>query len=232
MKLALLGDIHGNALALEAVLNSAKDKNVSHYLITGDFVGYYYEPAIVLDMIAEIPATSVIGNHDQMFLACRHNEAVLKSYRKKYGSGMDFALDQLEDKHIDFIKKLPDTDRFSIASATILLAHGAPWDTNCYIYPDAKRNLWDKLDAAEVEFIVLGHTHYQFSKTLENTMVINPGSVGQPRDKKHGASWTLFDTETKLFTHHNEEYDIGKVIQMAKKYDKGFAYLQEVLIRQ
>lgn len=232
MKLALLGDIHGNALALEAILDSAQNKNVSHYLITGDFVGYYYEPANVLDMIASLPATSVVGNHDQMFLSCRYDETALKRYRKKYGSGMDIAIDQLEEKHIDFIQKLPKTNRCSFADASILLAHGAPWDVDCYIYPDTKQDVWEKLDKIEDEFIVLGHTHHQFSRTLENTTIINPGSVGQPRDRKPGASWTLFDADSKTFSHHREGYNVEKVIQSVKKNDKELAFLHEVLIRQ
>ena len=62
--------------------------------------------------------------------------------------------------------------------------------------------------------------------------IINPGSVGQPRERKAGASWALWDTDTNDVTFYREMYDLRPVIEMCREYDPGIKYLADVLVRE
>jgi putative phosphoesterase len=232
MKIALLGDIHGNASALNAVLSAIKREHVNHLLITGDFVGYYYEPDVVLRYLTEWSHYAVRGNHEDMLLASHDDPVQANLYRVRYGSGVDVALASLSRKDIEDLRALPMTQEIDLNGKRLLLGHGAPWDTNCYIYQDAAEEIWHRLATYGHDYIVLGHTHHRFCKRVEKTLVINPGSVGQPRDRKPGAAWALLDTETDAVTFFNEDYDLKSLVAEACMRDPHLPYLADVLERQ
>ncbi|MGV8951942.1 MAG: metallophosphoesterase family protein, partial [Cypionkella sp.] len=111
------------------------------------------------------------------------------------------------------------------------LAHGTPWDTDTYLYPDAPLPLMEKVAQSAADFIVLGHTHHQFDRVIGNRRIINPGSVGQPRDRKPGAAWSILDLDTGKVDHRREVYDIGAVSARAKRNDPDLPYNWTVLSR-
>jgi putative phosphoesterase len=232
MLIGLLGDIHGNALALSAVLNAAHRSRIDTLCLTGDFVGYYYEPDDIFKMLSAWKIYAVRGNHEDMLLECIKNPIAAEQYRIRYGSGLSAAIRLLKPPDFDFIKSLPRSLRLEFDGKSVLLAHGAPWDTDCYLYQDAEPNLWDKVAASSDDFVILGHTHQRIAKHIGKSLVINPGSVGQSRDRRPGAAWAVLDTVSGWYEHRTETYDIVHVINQAQSKDPHLPYLWEVLSRQ
>jgi putative phosphoesterase len=232
MKLALLGDIHGNAAALEAVLSRAASEEVDFYCVTGDIVGYYYEPKRIIELLRELPMLCVRGNHEDLLFRCKADKDERSRTRAKYGSGIDVALETLNEDDLAWLENLPRFANMKVAAdKTLCLAHGSPWDTDMYIYPDADQEVWLSLDDGQFDVLVFGHTHYQFDRQLERTLVINPGSVGQPRDRKPGAAWSILDAEASAVLHFRTPYDMQPLIEETQRRDPHSTYLNAVLTR-
>ena len=232
MKLALLGDIHGNADALRAVLVSAQSMEVEHLLVTGDLVGYYFSPRDVLELLAPWSRYVVRGNHEDMLASARIDREVADSIYKRYGSGIQLALEQLTPKQVDELCNLPHPLALNMDGCRILLCHGAPWEVDQYIYPNASPELMGRCREPDVDFIVLGHTHYPMVKEVGSAKIINPGSVGQPRNRQPGAHWTFLDTESRQIEFKVEQYDKAQLINECKRRHPELPYLAEVLERK
>jgi putative phosphoesterase len=232
MRVGLLGDIHGNAPALAAVLAAAERSRLDALCITGDFVGYYYEPEKVLAMLSAWQQHAVRGNHEDLLFESIHDARAAEAYKRKYGSGVEAAMRQLSATQIDYLERLPRTLRLELGAKSLLLGHGSPWDTDYYMYVNVDQKLWQRAVESRPDYLVLGHTHHRFAKTVGDTLVINPGSVGQPRDRQPGAAWAVLDTETGDVTHHTETYDIAALVAQARATDPHLPYLAEVLTRR
>lgn len=231
MKLALLGDIHGNAPALRAVLESAEKEGVEQLLITGDIIGYYFEPAEVMDLLSSWDKAWVRGNHEDMLVQALNNEEYLSKVDAKYGTGLRVAIDTLSTEDIDELCALPHPLNMDIDGCKIMLCHGSPWDVNSYVYPDAEEDLLSRCVDSSWDITILGHTHYPMSKKSESGWIINPGSVGQPRNRKPGAQWGLFDTELYELRLISNSYDAGPVIRDCMHRHPELSYLANVLER-
>jgi putative phosphoesterase len=232
VKLGLISDIHGNAAALEAVLRAARAQGVERILFAGDCVGYYYEPHRCLGLLAEWDVTAVRGNHENMLREVIAQPSLAEGFRRRYGSGLSTAVSVLSPSQLDFLAGLPVQQKLEIDGTSITLCHGAPWDTDEYVYPDASEALLERCAAAGGAYVVMGHTHYRFTARFGSTSLVNPGSVGQPRDRMPGAAWGLLDTMTGEFHQFTEEYDIESVASHARLVDPHLPYLWEVLERQ
>lgn len=231
MKLALLGDIHGNADALHAVLEAARGLGVEHLLVTGDLVGYYFAPARVLELLAPWRHHVVRGNHEDMLAEARADSQAAEAIRKRYGPGIDVALAQLSSEQVEQLCTLPHPLMLDMDGCRILLCHGAPWDVDQYVYPDAAAELVERCGQQAADFVVLGHTHYPMLKALGGTKVVNPGSVGQQRNRQPGAHWALLDTATRELTFRVEPYDTAPLAQQCRQRYPQMPYLADVLER-
>lgn len=231
MIVGLLGDVHGNDLALEAVLHSAKQRGVEKLLITGDLVGYYFAPQRVLELLGGWDVAIVRGNHEDMLQSARIDPSLMAAYEKQYGSGLRMAMQVLSSDQLDFLASLPRTCELVLDARRILLCHGSPWDTDQYVYPDASKSLLSKCALPGFDFIVMGHTHYPAVKQIGDTILINPGSVGQPRNRKPGAQWALIDTRSGEMDLRSEKYKRAGLIADARKRHPEIPYLAKVLER-
>ena len=231
MKLALLGDIHGNDLALQAVLAAASSSGVEKLLITGDLVGYYHSPLQVLELLRPWDRHVVRGNHEDMLVTARSDTAFLTQVDARYGSGLRMAIEQLDTQQLDELCGLPHPLELVIDGCRILLCHGTPWNNDIYVYPDAKQELLERCAVQEFDLVVLGHTHYPMRHQTGGTILVNPGSVGQPRNRKPGAHWAFFDTASREVTLRCETYDAGPVIAESRRRHPDIPYLAEVLER-
>jgi putative phosphoesterase len=231
MKLALLADIHGNHLALEAVLKSVKTYEVDKLLIAGDFVGYYYWPKEVFELLTPWDVTAIRGNHEEMLIKAKGDSGFLKNVDAKYGNGLRVALELLTDKQIDWLSNLPFSLELNVEDRRILLCHGSPWDHDFYIYPDADEDTIEKCVSINYDCIVLGHTHYPMVHRSNNTTIVNPGSVGQPRNRKPGACWALIDTKTLEVNTFCVGYDSRFVVAESLRRNPDLPYLANVLER-
>ena len=213
MKLALIGDIHGNDLALSAVLMAASASKVDKLLVTGDLVGYYFAPLRVLELLSEWDRDIVRGNHEEMLSAALNCSAYLETLDARYGVGIRVAIEQLSSKQLKELCDLPHPLELKIDGVSILLCHGSPWSLDHYIYPDAPPTHMARCAHEGRDLVVMGHTHYPMLKMIGNTVLVNPGSVGQPRDGKSGAAWAIFDTDDRRLELRREIYDSSDLIR-------------------
>ena len=233
MRIGLLADIHGNAHALKSVLKSAREKNVKKLLCCGDYIGYYYEPDKIMPLLDSWDWEGIGGNHEAMLYDWLNNKSK-NEINAKYGSGISIAAEKLEYETIVRYYEMPNTKKLDINNYKILLCHGSPWDRDIYIYPDADEGVVNKMFEYDPDFDVLvyGHTHYPVIWEKNKKKIINPGSVGQPRDRRPDAAWALWDTDTNDVTFYRENYDVDPVIEMCRKYNPDIKYLAEVLVRE
>lgn len=171
------------------------------------------------------------GNHEDRMFAAQTDVVAAETYRARYGSGVDVALGTLSDAELDYLRDLPVTREIQLGERRLLLGHGAPWDTDFYISPDAPDEIWKRLASLDYAYIVLGHTHYRYCRRAGSTLVINPGSVGQPRDRQPGAAWALLETDTDTVKFFTEPYNVENVAKEARARDPILPYLSEVLSR-
>ena len=231
MKIAILGDIHGNNLALDAVLKSAKRESVDSLLITGDLVGYYPFVKEVLELLNPWDCQAVKGNHEFMLKEALLNEVYLEEITKKYGSSIKIAINNLTKAQIEGLLSMPNTIQLELNEMSITLCHGSPVDVNEYVYPNTDLSKLSWLREIKSQLIICGHTHYPMMLEWGGKKIMNPGSVGQSRNGIAKAHWVLFDTETKDFKFMLEDYDTKIILDAVRSIDPTNLYLQEVLTR-
>ena len=229
MKIAVISDIHGNHLALKAVLKKIKTLRIKKILILGDFVGYYYWPEIVIKELNKFNYIAIKGNHEDMLKDYLSDKEVRKKINIKYGHGINFALKKLKKKDLDWLINLPDRKILRISGNNILLCHGAPWNKNEYIYPNKFYKFKKKYLEFPFKWILQGHTHYPMIQVLDNSIVVNPGSVGQPRDGSCGAQWAMIDTKNNIAEQFCEDYDNSKIISKVEEMNPEIPYLANIL---
>lgn len=227
----MLGDIHGNALALRNVLLAAEKQQVEALLITGDLVGYYFEPLEMLKLLEPWSKYLVRGNHEDMLSVARSNPSFLTKVNARYGLGLHAAIEQLSGLQLDELCALPHPTEIEIEKYKILLCHGSPWSTEEYIYPDADTNLLKRCSDTGFDVIVHGHTHYPAKHVVGKTLLVNPGSVGQPRNRQPGAHWAIFDAKTGEVQFRCEGYDPTQIMEECGQKNPELPYLAEMLIR-
>ncbi len=231
MKIGILGDIHGNKFALDAVLRSATADGIDQLLVTGDFVGYYFEPRRVLELLSEWRFEAVRGNHEIMLSRSRFDPSYLMEVDRRYGSGVRIALEQLSEQQLDEVCGLSHPAELEIDGIRILLCHGSPWDVDQYVYPDSDPTLMERCGSGKFDLVVMGHTHYPLVKQQGATLLVNPGSVGQPRNRRPGAAWAIFDTADRTVEMRSESYDPADLVRECRLRHPELPYLSEVLLR-
>lgn len=233
MKVGLLSDIHGNATALESVLSSAREKKVEKLLCCGDYVGYYYQAAKTLALLNEWEWEGVSGNHEAMLSDWLENRN-RKKIKDKYGSGIAIAAKELGEINAKFLFNKPSMTKILVDDKEVILCHGSPWNRDFYVYPDANKVIIEKMEKYDPSYdiLVFGHTHYPILWEVGHKKIINPGSVGQPRDRKPGACWALWDTATNEVEFFREDYNCKPVIEMCEELDPENKYLKDVLVRK
>ena len=231
MKIAVISDIHGNYDALVAVLEKAKTEGVEHLLVLGDIVGYYYHPDKILNALSEWSFDIIKGNHEYILEDLIANPSLEESIRLKYGSGHQDAIDKLSSQQLDFLRDLPETKSVQFDAISMLMSHGSPWSNDFYIYPDCDNDIIEKCDSSAHDFVLIGHSHYAFAIKNENSILINPGSVGQSRQTGGKASWCIINTENGCFQMLSTDYNTEKLISEVEEKDSEIEYLTKILKR-
>lgn len=231
MKLAAISDIHGNSFALEQVLLEAKKEKAEKLLVLGDLVGYYYYPDKVIKMIKEWDYHLIKGNHEGLLVELIAGRILETDLRKKYGSGHRLALEKLTKEDLNQIITAPEQLKITVDNVNILMCHGSPWDPDFYLYPDASPELLEKCNRRDVDFVLIGHSHYQFIYPNTNSTLINVGSVGQSRKEGGVANWILIDTITKQAELKATRYDTSELEREIVNTDPSNPYLQTILKR-
>jgi putative phosphoesterase len=220
MRIAFISDIHGNYDAFKAVLKDIKKLKVDKVYCLGDIVNYYYEPHKCINILIKKKIKSIKGNHENILFKTLENNKKKDYYSKIYGHSISVNIKKLKRKHIIFLKKLKKRITIKIKDIKIILAHGSPWSSNTYIYPNFKNKIKNSLSKYRADYIFLGHTHIPMNiKINKKTSIINPGSVGQPRNKCNNACWAIFNTENREINFIETKYKKKKLIQNIIKYE-------------
>ncbi len=231
MHIALLSDIHANIYALDSVYKDFENKKVHSILVAGDLIGYYYWPKkVVQKLMNDNRVICVSGNHEKILSKTLSSVKYSKKYKKKYGSGYNFCKNQLSDNELNWLLNLPKSLEIKIKNLSFFMTHGSLSSQEQYIYPDAPIDLLEA-NHSNYDFTVFGHTHYPFIKHNKKNIIINPGSVGQPRDISRIASYALINTENHSIVFRKVRFKIDEIITASKKNDPDIPYLQQVLTR-
>ena len=197
-----------------------KKNKIEKIFCLGDIVNYYYEPHKCIDLLIKNNVKCIKGNHETIFFKTLESKKKAKKFSKIYGNSIFKNFKLLKKKHILFLKSLRSQFRFSLNKKKFFLAHGSPWNKNFYLYPNVKEIWFKKLLKYKFDYCVLGHTHIPMIKNLTNNkVVLNPGSIGQPRNKSVNAQWLIFDTKSQKITQKNSSYSLKRIKKQIAKYD-------------
>lgn len=232
MKIAVLSDIHGNCYALEPVLKAIRAQGIDQLFILGDFVGYYYHPNQVLEMVDSFNLFMIKGNHELMLNAAAQDSAKAIEIKKKYGSGIEVALEVLSREQFALLTELPEQRSVNLGGINFQLCHGSPWDINAYIYPDSNLESFHTHEFNNrADFILLGHAHYPYISTQPGVTIINPGSIGQARDHGGMACWAVINTTNRTTVFNRTPYDTRPLVHEIALRDPDIPFLRDVLFR-
>jgi len=220
--IALLGDVHANLPALEAVLSHARDLGVTAYWNIGDFVGYNAFPEQVVKRMRKPDFRSIVGNYDLKVLKFpqkdkkwRQNKHPLKWLAFKW------AYENLSPESRAYLTALPEELYLTAAEQSFLLVHGSPISNEELLDKDTPferlvelKSIAEQKCDTELAAIICGHSHQAFTRQVRNTLFINTGSVGRPGDGNPRTAYAILEIRgTKLCVrHYRLNYDIKKAV--------------------
>lgn len=228
MLFAILSDIHSNLEALQAVLRFLRRKPIGHWLILGDLVGYGASPNDVLDIIRSLrPKTVIRGNHDRVASGLDDPE----DFNEVAQQSAFWTRSKLRPDHLMALQRLPVGPL--VWNGTFNLSHGSPFDEDTYVISDYDAYISFRETVEPILFF--GHTHlpvlyrergdgvdtFTFPPARKvrvrlrqsERYMINPGSVGQPRDRIPLASFCLFNTKHWVLMYYRIRYPIHRARQ-------------------
>jgi predicted phosphodiesterase len=208
-QLVMLSDIHANGPSIREVANKIPDDAVVVFL--GDAVGYYDEPNFACDYLKDRANFALAGNHD------RYTTGQLPYPTERDSKyRIQWTRDVLTSRNLKWLEELPTELSLKLPNPFLLrfgenikeirsvqLAHGAPGNCEKYVYPDS--NI--EFDLPDGTLALLGHTHHAMIRTTKFGVVLNPGSIGQPRDRNPASSFATIDFPTGSITHHRISYN-------------------------
>lgn len=220
-RVLIISDIHGNIEALKSVLEEKFD----YVVVSGDLVDYGPDPDLVIEKIIDLKPIIVQGNHDAANaygIDCKCSEKLhdLSVYTR------NFYKYKLNKNEIVFLRNLPMVKNFEIEGLKFTLVHASLIDPLYdYVLPSIDDNeLIRKFKFSDSDFIIFGHTHLTFIRSINKSKFVNPGSVGQPRDGNWLASYAIINTDNKEIKLMRKKYNINETIgkinslEMDKKY--------------
>jgi predicted phosphodiesterase len=219
----VLTDIHANLEALDTCLADAATRGYDEVIILGDVVGYGADPNVVIDRVRELePVAMVRGNHDKVALGLDQADGFNAAARQ----AAQWTMDALTPEHRAWLAALPRGPQ--VVNEVIEICHGSPFDEDSYIF--------DELDAMRAiassshPLCLYGHTHQMIAFELADgdfrvvwpmlvehgevrlkpggKYLVNPGSVGQPRDGDPRAAYAIVDTAESVIAFVRLPYDV------------------------
>lgn len=223
-RIAILSDIHANLEALVSTLRSIADSSPDLVICLGDVVGYGPDPTACVEIIQQACNAIVVGNHDEAVLypddPPGFNEAATAS--------IQYSRQRLSEHHLQAIRAWPLRDDL----ADLVVTHGS-FARRRYMYVTTARIAAEAFSGFVGPFGAIGHTHIPgvFVQPSEggevrwvqppaetvlrlpegSRILVNPGSVGQPRDGNADAAWALLDTDARTYQVRRVAYDVGQV---------------------
>lgn len=236
MRYAVLSDIHGNLEALTAVLEALSRERIDRYLCLGDMIGYGADPAACLARVQMLDAVMVGGNHD---VACI-GKLELEWFNEAARAALMWTRDQLSFSDLDLLRRLPLTT----TEGPFTLVHGTLRHPERFEYFVDVAQAVDSLTVCRTLMCLMGHTHLpcvlEYDQTSARILrmltapaelaqvefldqpqtrryLLNPGSVGQPRDGDPRAGFAVIDLERTQLSIHRVSYDVAAAQQKIRQ---------------
>jgi predicted phosphodiesterase len=231
MRALIVSDLHSNAEALRAVLSRVRRKRYDHIVCLGDFVGYGAQPNQVLDTMRTMRLRKLYirGNHDRVAAGIDSADG----FNPPAKHAALWTRDHLSAVNQRFLEKLAVGP---VTKGDVVACHGSPHDEDEYVFNEA--HAAQVFAQHEGQFILYGHTHlpvifacnehgrvsgalvrgdatFRLDPSLR--YLINPGSVGQPRDRNPHASFAIFDRSKLTVQFFRVPYDVAKTQASIRK---------------
>ena len=222
MRYLIFSDIHGNLEAYLTLCKFIQRRKIDHYIFLGDLVGYGASPNEIIQKIRAMKPLSIIrGNHDKA--VCSLDS--VQTFNPIAASAVHWTKDNILKRNMDFLCRLKLGPQ--IVHNHIMICHGAPFDEDHYIFGEFDAT--EAFDHITTPLCFFGHTHFPFVYTEKDNLVegtfltgksneiklekgvrylINPGAVGQPRDRNPLAACAIYDSKAKKIEIYRVEYDI------------------------
>jgi diadenosine tetraphosphatase ApaH/serine/threonine PP2A family protein phosphatase len=227
LRYGIFGDIHGNLHALEAVIKAYESESIDAYLCTGDLVGYGAFPRECIDRTRQICRHIVAGNHD--FAVCE--KLTLEFFNSYAKSAVLWTREALTKEHLDYLQALPI---MVAVDDDVTLSHATIYDAHAFDYIQTQYDAHLSLQELRTTCGFVGHSHIPISFYLRNGVVgwtmestidlaacdkvlVNVGSVGQPRDENPNAAYAVFDTVERKVYIKRVPYDVDAAIRAIEK---------------
>ena len=191
--LAILSDIHGNLPALRAAVADARAQGCTRFISLGDVAGYGAQPGECIDLLAELDAVNILGNHDSYIVLnenCPRSRVVTQI--------IDYQRSVLKPHQVSWLSG----SLRQLREGSMLFVHGGPEDPqDQYLYTVSRDTVPDG-----IRWLFSGHTHVQVLADFGDKGYCNPGSVGQPRDGDNRAAYAVLSGDEIIL--RRVEYDI------------------------
>ena len=229
MKILVISDIHANCEALKVLVPyfELADK----VFCLGDMVGYSCAVNECIDILREHECVCIQGNHERYLI--EGVESQIKYLNESVLFGIQYAKEHITEDNYKWLKGLPLSIGHSEEGASILMVHGSPFDPiNDYVYAgNTDFSVWK----FKYDFILLGHTHRELCNHVGDSVILNPGSVGQARDHEGKACAIMLDTTQRKWTSIHEPYDFMKNLEFSISKGAGqwvYKHYQTVINKQ
>lgn len=224
VRVAVITDVHANLPALEAVLEAAEAAGVEETWCLGDVVGYGVEPDACADLVRERCDACLVGNHDLAVLGALD----IASFSEAAAAAVEWTRENVDERTLEFLRELePQGERGGLG-----LYHASPRDP-VWEYVLSREQADAGMDSHPQRIGLIGHSHVALFfcrpegdaggearggqagdgallDLSRGSWLINPGSVGQPRDGDPRAAWLELDTETEAASFHRVPYEIER----------------------
>lgn len=227
MLYGICSDVHSNAAAFEAVLQSMKDNGVERRICLGDLVGYGADADECVMLAKENMDVCLIGNHDNVAIKYESSSS-FNPYAKQ---AIDWTISHLSKESVSYMRSLP----YVHEENDICFVHASPLSPADWVYITDLEDALDAFDHFVGRYCFVGHTHSpvivasrpmaipkildEYEYVIANTerLLVNVGSVGQPRDRDPRACWCLLDTESKCVRLIRVKYDVSQTQERMRK---------------
>jgi putative phosphoesterase len=217
VKIAILGDIHGNIEALKVAYTTASSANVDKIYHLGDIGGYAPFVNEVVDFVIEHGIEGVQGNydfnvaHDSEHCGCKYEDPIQAELADK---SFKWTKRHSSQKTKDFMRNLPNEIHFTTHGKKVMIFHATPHKNNLYWFEDRPEKFFlEMAKKTKADVMIYGHTHKPYRKDIGGKVFINAGSVGKPKDGDPRTCVTLIRISDQCVEHEflRVPYDIEKV---------------------
>jgi putative phosphoesterase len=223
-KIVIVSDIHGNYEALRAL-----PEDYDELWVLGDLVNYGPQPAEVIELVREKASLVVRGNHDDA-VAFDRDPRCSTAFRQAAAETAEYTKSVLNTEQKRYLGELPLFIKVQRSQKTFYLCHAVP-SYPLYAYCTTASKAWPKeLEEAGTDFLFVGHTHAQFLLRVGERLILNPGSIGQPKSGSPSATYAVWENGSLLLRSY--WYPVEKTVERMRSMPIGTevqAFLMHVL---